>query len=141
MTTFDYGPVEIILLGFDGERPGPAILDAIRNVVEAGTVRVLDVVFVTRGLDDGLSVMEIDELGLGEAFRPGELDSIGLAGTDDIEELAENVPPGTSAALLVVEMLWAKQLAEELYDAGGMVLRTERIPAPVVNAVFAEALS
>ena len=62
----------------------------------------------------------------------------GLAGMEDIEALAEQVPPGTSAAILVVELLWAKAFAAALYDAGGAVIAREGIPAPVVNAFLAE---
>jgi hypothetical protein len=41
--------------------------------------------------------------------------------------------------LLAIELLWAKNLASKFAASGGIVLQTERIPAPVVNAVLAEA--
>ncbi len=50
-------------------------------------------------------------------------------------ELAEHIPVGTSAALIALELTWARTLAETFNASGGVVLRTERIPAPIVNAI------
>lgn len=47
MTTFDYGPIEFYAIGFEGERPGPAVLQAIDDLVTSGTVNLLDLVFAT----------------------------------------------------------------------------------------------
>ena len=137
MPEFSYGPVELMLVGFEGERPGPEIVDAFRDVVDAGTVRLLDLLFVTRSPEGEVTVLELedagDALGLGEFV----LEATGLASLDDIEELASEIPAGSSAALLVIELSWAKSLAQKLAAGRGMVLSTDRIPAPVVNEVLA----
>ncbi|WP_291050071.1 DUF6325 family protein [Herbiconiux sp.] len=137
MPEFSYGPVELILVGFDGERPGPEIVDALRDVIDAGTVRLLDLLFVTRSPEGALTVLELedagDAIGLGEVV----LEATGLASFEDIEELAAEIPAGSSAALLVIELAWAKNLASKLAAGHGAVLSTERIPAPVVNEVLA----
>lgn len=52
------------------------------------------------------------------------------------EDLAELVPPGTSAVLVALELTYARELAQNLAAGGGFVLKSERIPAPVVNAVL-----
>jgi hypothetical protein len=39
----------------------------------------------------------------------------------------------------VLELVYARRLAEQVAQSGGVVLRTERIPAPVVNAVLEAA--
>ena len=136
MTTFDYGPIEFYAIGFDGDKPGPGILQAIDDLVASGTINVLDLVFATRSPEGELTVMELSDT-TDDGGAPA-LDLAGLAGMEDIEELAEQVPPGTSAAILVVELLWAKAFAAALYDAGGAVIAREGIPAPVVNAFLAE---
>ena len=136
MTTFDYGPIEFYAIGFDGDKPGPGILQAIDDLVAAGTINVLDLVFATRSPEGELTVMELSDT-TDDGGAPA-LDLAGLAGMEDIEALAEQVPPGTSAAILVVELLWAKAFAAALYDAGGAVIAREGIPAPVVNAFLAE---
>ncbi|MBD8022910.1 DUF6325 family protein [Microbacterium gallinarum] len=136
MTTFDYGPIEFYAIGFDGDKPGPGILQAVDDLVATGTINVLDLVFATRSPEGELTVMELSDT-TDDGGVPA-LDLAGLAGMEDIEALAEQVPPGTSAAILVVELLWAKAFAAALYDAGGAVIAREGIPAPVVNAFLAE---
>ncbi len=135
MTTFDYGPIEFYAIGFEGDRPGPAVLQAIDDLVAAGTVNVLDLVFARRSPEGEIEVLE-----LSDTIDDGApaLDLAGLAGQDDILYLAENLEPGSSAAILVVELLWAKSFAAALYDAGGAVIARESIPAPIVNAFLAE---
>jgi hypothetical protein len=128
MTTFDYGPIEFYAIAFDGDRPGPAVLQAIDDLVDSGTVNLLDLVFARRSPEGEIEVFE----------GAPALDLAGLAGQDDILYLAESLEPGKSAAILVVELLWAKSFASALYDAGGAVIAREGIPAPVVNAFLSE---
>ncbi len=139
MVDFEYGPVEVVLAGFDGDRPGTGVIDAIMDLADAGTVRLLDVIFVSRNDDGSVTAIEIaddeDGFGLGEL----ELEATGLAALEDIETLAEAIPLGTSAALLIIELTWAKHLATKLFESGGFVISSERIPAAVVNVAAAEA--
>jgi len=136
MPDFTYGPVELLLVGFEGERPGPEVVDAFRDVVDAGTVRLLDLVHVAR-TEEGVEFLELDETGI--EFGQIELAGEGLVGDEDVHELGGRLPIGASALLLVVELVWARHLASRLLAAGGAVVDSVRIPAPVVNAVVAEA--
>lgn len=136
MTTFDYGPIEFYAIGFEGDRPGQELLGAIDSLVGSGTVNLLDLVFASRSLDGELSVLE-----LSDTIESGSVPTLslgGLAGVEDVEALASTVPAGASAAILIVELLWAKQFAAALYDAGGFVIGRQGIPAPLVNAYLAE---
>lgn len=136
MTTFRYGPVEFYAIGFEGDRPGPGVLEAIDDLVESGTVNLLDLVFASRSPAGELTVLEIDDAD--DATGTSALALPGFAGEEDIETLAATVPPGASAAILVVELLWAKAFAAALYDAGGFVTGRYGIPAPLVNAYLSE---
>ena len=136
MTTFDYGPIEFYAIAFEGDRPGPAVLQAIDDLVASGTVNVLDLVFARRSPEGELEVLELSDT-IDDGGAPS-LDLAGLAGQDDILYLAENLQPGSSAAILVIELLWAKAFASALYDAGGAVIAREGIPAPIVNAFLSE---
>ncbi|GAA5209901.1 DUF6325 family protein [Microbacterium kyungheense] len=135
MTDFDYGPIEFYAIGFEGDRPGPAVLQAIDDLVAAGTVNVLDLVFVRRSPEGELEILELSDTI--ESDVPS-LDLEGLAGEEDILALADGLEPGTSAAILVIELLWAKAFASRLYEAGGAVIAREGVPAPIVNAFLAE---
>ncbi|NQX36927.1 DUF6325 family protein [Herbiconiux sp. VKM Ac-2851] len=130
---FAYGPVELCLVGFAGERPGSAIVEAILDLVRSDTVRLLDLLFVSRSLDGELTVLEVEEVAEAYGLPDFELVELGLTGDEDIAELAEAVGPGSSAAALVIEHRWARTFARALFEADGAVLRTERIPATVVN--------
>lgn len=139
MAEFEYGPVEILVIGFPGEEPDAGTLGAIAELVEAGDIRLLDAVFITRDEDGNIEATEIEDLGDEVDIVDITLEASGLVGEDDLTDLAEAVPPGTSAALLAIELVWAKRLASRFAESGGILLQSERIPAPVVNAVLAEA--
>ena len=132
MTEFDYGPIDFYLIGFSGHRPGPAVLEAIDDLVAEGIVNLLDLVFVSRAPDGELTVMELSDTT--DADGVPALALPGLAGQEDIDAMAARVPPGASAAVLVVELLWAKRFAARLFDAGGFVVARDGVPAPLVNA-------
>lgn len=135
MADFRYGPVELYLVGFEGDRPAPAVMQALTDQLSTGLVRLLDFVIISRSADGDVTVTEVedesDEYGLGDV----ELGALGITGDDDIEELAALVEPGTSAAVVALELAYARELASKLAASGGVVLSSERIPAPVVNAI------
>ena len=138
MEDLEFGPVEFVLAAFSGDEPDPGVIEAITELVEAGTVRIIDLLHVSKGEDGVIRFAEIDEAGI----EIGEIDlaAAGLAAEEDVEHLGGGLPAGTSALLLVVELLWAKHLASRVAQAGGFVVDSVRIPAPIVNAAVAEAV-
>jgi len=139
MEEFEYGPVEILLISFEGDRPGPALSEALLDLVEEKTITLLDLVFVARSEAGDLRIVEMEELPDRAELPDLELGELGLAGLEDVEELAGQLQPGSSAAVLVIELTWARRFSSVLAASGGAVLHHERIPAPIVNAVLAVA--
>lgn len=139
MAEFEYGPVELYLVGFEGDRMDEGTLDAIRELVEGGEIRLIDLLVISREDDGSVLITDYDEISDVYGFEDIELAAVGLVAEEDAQEFAQGIPPGTSGALLAIELLWAKNLASKFAASGGIVLQTERIPAPVVNAVLAEA--
>ena len=139
MTEFEYGPVDLYLVGFEGDRPSPGTLEAIAELIEGGEIRLLDLLVISRHEDGGVFVTEWEDVSEEYGFGTTALEAVGLVADEDAKELAEGIPPGTSGAVLAVELLWAKRLASRFAESGGVVLQTERIPASVVNAAMAEA--
>lgn len=135
MMDFRYGPVEFYLVGFEGDGPDPATFRALGELIEHGTVRLLDFVLVAKSAEGDVEVHDVD---LEQSALLGDVQPLadGLAGEEDIAMLAEHVPAGTSAAIVVLELAFARDLAQKMTAAGGEVLRTERVPAPVVNAMM-----
>lgn len=133
-----FGPVELDVIAFEGEGPSPALLHALAAQIRARVVRLLDFVVVARSAAGAVHVSEVDlrEFDLADL----ELHAPGLVAQEDLEELAQWVPPGDSAAIVAFELLWARELAEQLAADGSSVVATERIPVPVVNAIVEMAL-
>lgn len=136
MVDFRYGPVEMYLVGFEGDRPDPGVISALVDQLDSGLVRLLDFVIISKSAEGEVTVTEIEEETEAYGFGGVELAAIGLAGGEDVDELAELIEPGTSAALVSLELLYARTLASRLAASGAVVLSSERIPAPVVNAIL-----
>lgn len=136
MKEFRFGPAEFYLVGFDGDRPDPATFGALAELVSRGVVRLLDFVLLTKTTDGEVALVELEEGDELLALEGWEPLAAGLASEDDVRALADIVPPGSSAAVVVLELAFARTLAQDLAAAGGQVLRSERVPAPVVNAVM-----
>jgi Family of unknown function (DUF6325) len=64
----------------------------------------------------------------------------GLLNEDDLRGAAEELEPNSSAALLVWENVWARQVTQAMRDAGGVLLAFERLPHEVVQAAREWAL-
>jgi len=139
MAEFEYGPAEFMVAQFDTDRPSAGVVQAILDLVASGTVRLLDLVFVERHSDGSVDIIELEQIGDEIGLADVTLDASGIAGDEDVQEIAELLEPGSTGAVLVIEHLWAKTLASRFFESGGVVLHSERIPAPVLNAVAAEA--
>lgn len=128
-----YGPVEIAVISLRDRVPSAGVLHALAAQVSDGAVRLLDFVVVSRTGGGAVSIEEID---LDRFALDGlELHAPGLAGDEDFAAVAERIPAGGAAAIVVFELLWARDLAEQLAQDGSVVLAAERIPASVVNAI------
>jgi|LSQX01.1.fsa_nt_gb uncharacterized membrane protein len=136
MVEFRFGPVELYLVGFEGDRPDPGVMQALIDLLDSGRVRLLDFIIVSKSEDGEITVTEVEDEREAYGFADIEIVATGLTGDDDIEEFADLIPPGGSAALVALELAYVRELASKLAASGGVVLRTERIPAPVVNAVI-----
>ncbi|GAA1827808.1 DUF6325 family protein [Agromyces salentinus] len=136
MADFEYGPVDLYLIGFEGDRPDGRTLEAIADLVESGEIRLLDFLLVSRS-EDEVTIIEFEDFG-GQIEFDVEVLEAGLVGDEDVDELAERIPVGSSAALIAIELVWAKKLASRFAESGAELLQVERIPAPVVNEILAE---
>lgn len=139
MAECEYGPAEFMVAQFDTDRPSPGVVQAILDLVESGTVRLLDLVFIERHDDGSVDIIELEQIGDEIGLSDLTLDASGIAGDEDVQQIAELLEPGSTGAILVIEHLWAKELASRFFESGGVVIHSERIPAPVLNAVAAEA--
>jgi uncharacterized membrane protein len=127
------GPVEYIIIGFPENQFKGEIVPALADLVESGTVRILDLVFVMKDADGTVTSVEYEDLP-GMSDLEGEAD--GLLREEDLEMVAEVLEPNSSGLMIVWEDLWASRLAAALRDAGGVIISGERIPHDIVEAAF-----
>lgn len=141
MTDLAYGPVEILLVGLGTAQPNQNLLTALTDTLQTDAVRLIDLVFVSRGEDGSLDIKEIEDVSDTFGFATIELEASGIAGNEDLDQLAAELPAGHSAAVVVLEHTWARHLASALASADGEVLAAERVPAPVVNDLLTQIRS
>lgn len=139
MTALSHGPVELLAIDFPTETLSSSVAAQIAKLTSDDTVRLLDLVLITKDAEGTVSAIEIEEIGAEHGFGDIELEEVGLAGDEDIDEIAQGIEPGHSTLVVIVELLWAKAFASAIYEEGGEVVIAERIPAPVVSEVLAAA--
>lgn len=141
MATSTYGPVEVVALGFPGDRVPDTVQEAVLDVLASGVVTLLDLAVVRRDLEGDVVLLEVDELGPDVQLTRVELLGAGLAGDEDLTEIADALAPGSCAVVLVVEHTWARRVVARTSATGGVVLAREHVPAAVVNEVADLALA
>ncbi len=128
-----WGPVELMVVSLAQPEPSPAAIAALTRQVEAGSLRVLDFVLVSKNEAGEVAVTEVEVDSLGPAAL--DLAIPGLTGDEDIAVLADSLAPGENAAIVALELVWARDLALSLAAEGSEVIAAERIPAVVVNEI------
>lgn len=133
------GPIEIIVIGFPENRFTGDVAPALADLVEAGFVRIVDLVFITKDEAGDVAALELnqldDEVSAQFLALATELDA--LIGEEDIEDFGEQLEPGSSIGLLVVEHVWAKGFADAVANSGGVLLDSIRIPRDVIDELTA----
>ena len=132
------GPVDIVLLGFPGNQFTGEVAPALGDLVSSGTVRILDLVFITKDADGNVAGVELGELGdAGAAFEDVEGEVSELLTDEDIQAAGEELEPNSSAALLMFENTWAARLTDAIRGANGEVVAFERIPRAAIEEFLA----
>jgi uncharacterized membrane protein len=135
------GPVEYILIGFPGNKFSGEIAPALARLIENNTVRIIDLVFISKDEDGNMAIFEFDQLEELAPFANLDGEAGGLVGDPDIEYAAEALEPNSSAVLILWEDVWATELAEAVRNANGVVIEGARIPYEVVEEAFNELAS
>ena len=136
-------PVEYVIISFPGNRFSGEIMPALTELVDSGTIRIIDLVFIKKDADGDVVAFELDALEEGGELGLEELEGEAgeLLSEQDLELAAEMLEPDSSAALLVWEQVWAERIADAIRNAGGQLVAGERIPQDIVDAARAAAAS
>jgi Family of unknown function (DUF6325) len=130
------GPVDYIVVEFP---PGASnftgeMAKELLALVDSGTIRVIDVLILTKDEDGAVDAMElsdIDELGPLQAL---EAQLASLLAEEDVAHLAAAMDPGSTAGVLIWENLWAAPFASAARHSGGQLIATGRIPIQAIIA-------
>jgi uncharacterized membrane protein len=153
------GPVQLVAIGFPPQANFEGrIMEELTSLERHETIRILDLLFVGKDAETG-DLLALDyqgeELGaivgalLGFEFEGGppesreeELEShaFGLS-ESEIEGIAASLEPGSSAAFVLIEHVWARELKRAIRGAGGFPLGEGFLTPEAIAAVGGELLA
>jgi uncharacterized membrane protein len=148
--TVMYGPIQMFVIGFPGNKFSGEILPALNDAKKKGVIRLIDYLFVTKDGKGNITSIEGTDLGKDEVIKLGAavgallgLGAGGIEGAkagaeagaelaadgsfgysiDDILNLgADKIPNNSSALIMLVEHLWAKGIKEALRNSNGVLI-------------------
>jgi uncharacterized membrane protein len=142
------GPIQLISVAFEGNHFKGEIMPELERLKQRGIVRIIDLLLVRKDSAGAVMVTTQSDLDWEEAVSLGAyfgsltglanggadaFDQGAIAGAaeladghffdeDDVFEITQALPPSMSAALVLLEHLWAKPLFDAIDRADGMEL-------------------
>ena len=118
------GPLEYLIVGFEGTRFTGQILAELRAARDKGIIRVVDLFAIKKDDQGNVTALELSDLSGEEAAELGPLagDLMGMFAPEDIEQAAASIPNNVAAGLLLFEHTWAIGLKEAIKNAGGVAV-------------------
>ena len=133
----EVGPVDVYIIGFPGNKFTGRIAPAIKELVDNGTIRILDLLFVMKDADGVVTTLAIEDLDEdGAAFAELSVTEPGALNEEDADEVSDDLPPNSSAMLVAFENVWARKVVSALEAADAVLIDSLRIPAEVVKAAL-----
>jgi uncharacterized membrane protein len=144
-----YGPMQLLVIGFGQAALPLDFVNQLRRLRDDGVIRLVDAVYVAKDEHGDLTEIRVTDFseeemaifgtlagalfGFGAAGEEGavmgavigemaaEAEDFGLD-SDDMDEIADRIPRGSSAAFILLEHLWAIGLKESLRNTNGAVI-------------------
>ena len=135
-SVLEMGPIDYIVLEWPGRQPKGDAVPLIIDLVERGIIRVLDIALMVKGDDGSVAAVDLGDLDEDSGFGVFDGATTGLITQADLEEAATALNPGTSAAVLVWENVWAAPVAVALRRSGGQLVASGRIEIQAVLAAL-----
>ena len=130
------GPVDYIVVefpagatNFTGEMAKELVA-----LVDSGTIRVIDVLILTKHADGSVEAMELSDAPDLGPLQQIETELAELLAADDVDDLAAAMDPGSTAGVLIWENLWAARFASAARRSGGQLIADGRIPIQAIIA-------
>ena len=129
------GPIDFLALEFPGNKFDGSILTSLLELVQAGVIRIIDLVVIVKDQDGSVFVRELKELDPDtiRVMDPLKVEVTSLITRNDVDSIAEGLANNSTAGLMLFENLWAVKTKQAMLDADARVLMFERIPHEVVE--------
>ena len=141
-TIDELGPVDYVIVEFPAGQQnftGEGVRELVK-LHESGIIRVMDILIIQKGEDGTVMAQELGDLEDSNALVAIEGQLVQTLAEDDVRNLAAAMEPGSVAAALVYENLWAAPFASATRRAGGQLIANGRIPIQaIIAAVEADA--
>ena len=136
----ELGPVDYLVVAFPADQANFSgeMASELKKLIASNTVRVLDLVVLTKGLDGSMEAAElrdVDDSMVGQ-LREAERDLAVLLAESDIEKIGADLEPGSAAAVLVWENVWAEPFGSAVRRSGGQLVASGRIPTQAIVAAI-----
>ena len=130
------GPVDYVVLGFQGNRFDGSIMRELTKAVDDGIIRVIDLLFIVKDAEGNVEEGEFRDQSDDLKQAAGKLGferTMPLIADNDVEKIGSQMENDTAAGVLIIEHLWAKGLKKALSDAGGFLIDDGRIHPEVIE--------
>jgi uncharacterized membrane protein len=162
----EMGPLQLLVAGFTDPKLDGSILGTLSDASDAGLIRVVDFLGVYKDEDGNVAAAEVSELSEEEAMTygawVGALIGLGADGSegaemgalvgamsvadeyeyglddDALSTIADDIPAGGAAMMLVVEHRWAIPFRDALRASGGILITQDFLSPEALIALGAE---
>jgi Family of unknown function (DUF6325) len=132
----DLGPVDYVVVEFPAGESNftGEMAKELLALVDSGTIRVIDVLILTKNQDGSVDAMELSDIEELGPLQAVEAELAELLAADDVENLAAAMDPGSTAGVLIWENLWSAPFASAVRHSGGQLIANGRIPIQAIIA-------
>jgi hypothetical protein len=124
------GPISYLIVEFPGNKMTGEGFAHLLDLVDRGVIRILDLMFVTRGDDGSIRALDLQDID-----HDGKFDlavfagaSSGLLAQSDLSEAASVIEAGSSAGILIFENRWATPFVQALRRGEAQLVAAGYIP-------------
>jgi hypothetical protein len=134
----ELGPVDYVVIEFPAgaQHFSGEVAGELAALVEAGTIRVLDVLVLAKDADGSVEAMELDDLDEMDELRVVEAQLAEILAEEDVLHLAAAMEPGSVAGVVIWENTWAAPFGSAARRAGGQLIASGRIPIQAIAAAL-----
>ena len=132
----EVGPVDYLVVEFPAGHTNftGEMARELAALVDAGTIRLLDLLVLRKDDDGTIEAFEVDDLDEVDELVTLEAEIAEILAAKDVAHLAEAMENGSTAGVVVWENRWAAPFASAARRAGGQLIASGRIPIQAIVA-------